>query len=413
LLVNKFFYLKGGDAKVFFDTAALLKQNGHMPVFFSMQHPENFSSEFSPYFISNIDFGGANKIGQLKAFSRIIYSVEAKRKIKRLVEQERPDIAHLHNIYHQISPSILDVLDEHSIPSVMTLHDYKLTCPAYTLLSMGSVCEECRDGKYYKVAQHKCTKQSFLKSSLSAIEMYIHHYLLHVYNKVKVFISPSAFLKSKIWEMGFRGEVVHLPNFIDSTRFTPAFNNDGRTFIYLGRLSVEKGLLTLLKAAGELKGRFNLKIIGDGPLREDLVAYARDNKLSNVEFLGYLHADAIKKEVSKAVFTVVPSEWYENNPMSIIESFALGKPVIGARIGGIPELVKDQETGLTFEPGSCSDLADKISQLIQNQKLVFDMGQNARLHVEQRLNPQVHYQVLMEIYRRAQQRTQEKSKTTA
>lgn len=401
LLANKFFYLKGGDAKVFFDTADLLKQNGHTPVFFSMEHPENFPSEFSPYFVSHIDFNGASKASQLKAFGRIIYSVEAKQRVNRLVGQERPDIAHLHNICHQISPSILDSLSKHSIPSVMTLHDYKLTCPAYTLLSGDGVCEECRDGKYYKVAQHKCTKQSFLKSTLSALEMYIHHQLLHIYSKVDVFISPSAFLKNKIQEMGFRGEVVHLPNFIDSARFTPAFDNDGHTFIYLGRLSAEKGLLTLLKAVSELKGKFSLKIIGDGPLREDLVAYTKDKKLSNIEFLGYMQPDAIKKEIAKAVFTVVPSEWYENNPMSVIESFALGKPVLGARIGGIPELVRDGETGQTFEAGNADDLREKILRLLSQPHEIDNMGRRARAFVEEELNPDKHYDGLIAIYERA------------
>lgn len=408
LLVNKFFYLKGGDCQVFFDTAKLLQTKGHKSVFFAMQHPLNLASDFAPYFVSELDIDKDGLLNKLKVASRVIYSREAKRKIEQLIKKEKPDIAHLHNIYHHISPSILSSLKKASVPTVMTLHDYKLVCPSYTLLVNGKICEACENGSYYHVALNRCLKGSLAKSILSMIEMYTHHRFLHIYDLVDIYISPSAFLKQKLKQTGFKGEVEHLPNFIDVAKFTPAHQNDGQTIVYFGRLSAEKGLLTLLQAAKMLKGKFVLKIIGDGPQKEELVNFATTQRLADVHFLGFKNEGELKKELSNAIFTVIPSILYENYPRSVIESFALGKPVIGARIGGIPELVKDEQTGFTFKPGSPEDLASKIDFLLSHPNRAIEMGRNARQFVEKELNPDKHYQGLMAIYQRAK----EKAKNT-
>lgn len=312
---------------------------------------------------------------------------------------ERPDIVHLNNFAHQISPSILHVFKKYKIPVVMTMRDYKLICPTYTMVLNDKPCERCRNGRYYQCSINKCTKNSLLKSLLNTMEMYLHHNIMHIYDLIDVYISPSKFLKSKCEEMGFKGKIVYLPNFVRVEDFNPQYNWLESSIVYFGRLSEEKGLFTLIEAVKDIQG-ITLKIIGEGPLRERLELEVRNSGIRNIEFLGYKGGKELKEEIRKAMFVVYPSEWYENNPRSIIEGFALGKPALGARIGGIPELVKDNETGVTFESGNGEDLKAKIEYLRKNPNKIVEMGKTARVFVEQELNDEKHYEKLMEIYQK-------------
>jgi len=395
LQVNKFFYYKGGAEYIFFDTIKLLKKEGHAVIPFSMIHPHNLPSSFSKYFVSFVDLEGKNMslMKKIRNAGRIFYSFEAKRKLNKLIDKEKPDIAHLHNIHHQISPSILHVLKKKNIPMVMTLHDYKMVCPVYMLLSRGRVCERCKDGRYYWCMINRCTKNSYLKSLFNVIEMYLHHKLLHIFELVDVFISPSRFLKEKIEEMGFKGKIIHLPNFLNPDLFEPFYGYKEKAIYYAGRLSEEKGLRTLIEAVKGLN--VQLKVIGEGPLRMELEKIGG----KNIYFMGYLPLEELKKVARDCIGMVIPSECYENNPRSVMEAFALGKPVIGARIGGIPELIKDGETGFLFEPGNVEDLREKITKLVSlSSAEIKQMGQRARHFVEENFNPESHYQKLMEIY---------------
>ncbi len=400
LLVNKFFYRKGGDAVIFFNTGTLLEKNGHVPIYFAMEHERNLPSPFAPFFMSNVDLNATGNIKhQLRTAGRLLYSFEAKRKIARLIEMEKPDIAHIHNIYHQISPSIIDTLKKNGIPTVMTLHDYKLTCPAYILLLNGHVCEGCSNGKYYNVFLNRCIKGSRTKSALNMLEMYLHHKILHIYEKINILISPSKFLMQKTREMGISSEIVHLPNFLDASGYNPAYNREEKSIVYFGRLFKEKGVPTLIDAVKGLD--IKLKIIGEGPQQQMLKNKVSTEKVTNVDFLGYLQGEELQNNIKKSMFAIIPSEWYENNPRSVIEAFALGKPVVGSRIGGIPELVKDWETGLTFEAGNSEDLSQKICILLKNQNKIEEMGKKARALVEEEFNAENHYHGLMAIYKKA------------
>lgn len=397
LLVNKFFYLRGGDTRVFFSRAKLLKKNGHDVSFFSMLSRDNPDTPYSDYFVSNIDFNAKlGLLGNLKAAGRALYSYEARNKISRLIRDERPDIAHLHNICHHLSPSIIDALKTAGVPVVMTLHDYKLVCPAYSMLSRGVPCERCKQGKYYHCFFRKCTKGSALKSLLNTIEMYLHHRFLHIYDKVDVYISPSRFLVDKVREMGFSGKVVCLPNYIDISEHEPSYDLESNSIVYVGRLSEEKGVDTLIDAVRGLD--IELKIIGDGPMRNELQRKVAGCGINNVRFLGFLNGPELQSEVKKSIFAVSPSRCYENSPNSVLEAFALGKPVVGARIGGIPELVIDGFSGLTFEPGNAADLREKIESLVSDESLVSLMGRNARDLVRKNHSPATHYTGLMDIY---------------
>lgn len=398
LLVNKYFHLKGGSEKVFFNEANLLQNRGHQVIFFSMRDGRNISCAQSDYFINRIDYEQPAGIKeQLRQSLKILYSFEAKKKIEKLIEREKPEIAHLHNIYHQISPSIIHSLKKYGIPIVMTLHDYKMVCPSYAMWRNGQICERCRQGRHYWCFLTHCTKGSYAKSLLNVMEMYLHHQILHVYDLIDVFISPSRFLLGKVKEMGFKNKISHVPYSFDVGYHEPKYTAEDNTFCYFGRLSPEKGLFTLLAAVKRTKAE--LKIIGEGPLKEKLIAKVREDDIKGINFLGYKSGEALNNEVKSSLAVIIPSEWYENYPNVILESFAFGKPVVGARIGGIPELVKDGETGLTFNAGDSDDLRQKIRLLLRDRDLVVRMGKRARKFIEENLNPEKHYQDLINVYR--------------
>lgn len=415
LLANKYFYIKGGAENSFFVTANLLKRHGHEINFFSVADPRNIPSEDARCFISGVEYDHPNIFQAAKSAGRLLYSWEARRNLDCLIQDRKPDLAHLNNIYHQISPSILHSLKQKRIPTVMSLRDYKVVCASYSMIASGKICEACKNGRHYQCFLKKCVKNSRIKSLLNVIEMYLHHSILHLYDLVDVYISPSRFLKTKVEEMGFKGKVVYIPNFVEPSDFKPAYAWKEKSICFIGRLSKEKGVATLIEAVKGLD--VTLKVIGEGPLRKELEEGARrmeqgtrsgeqlqakrspnSDLPTNIRFLGYLSGDALKEEIRNSMFTVIPSEWYENNPRSVIESFALGKPVIGARIGGIPELVQDGQTGWTYEPFNVSDLRDQIIKLVNDPVAIGQMGKHARQFVESELNPEVHYQKLMKVY---------------
>jgi len=241
------------------------------------------------------------------------------------------------------------------------------------------------------------------------MEMYFHHKILHIYDLVDVFVSPSLFLKDKLKEMGFKREIIHLPNFVPLEEFHPKYEWKERSIIYFGRLSIEKGLFTLLEAVKGLKG-IDLKIVGEGPMKDNLEATVRrwKEKERNVRFLGFKTGDELRKEIQKSMFVVLPSESYENNPRNIIEGFALGKPALASRIGGIPELVRDNVTGFTFEANNAGDLRSKLLKMLENTQEIPRMGKNGRMLVEHELHHESHYEKLMAIYESALEKKREK-----
>jgi glycosyltransferase involved in cell wall biosynthesis len=397
LLVNKFFFLKGGTERSFFDTARILTEKGHKVIFFSMEDPNNFDSSSSEYFIKNIDFTSPLPfMEKIRGAAHLIYSAEAKKKIKKIIKDEHPDIVHLHNIHSQISPSILSVLKNENIPCVMTLHDYKMVCPVYTLFLRGKTCERCSQKKFYHCLLNKCTKNSYMKSLLNTLEMYIHHSVLHIYDLVDAFISPSHFLIDKLGKMGFTKSISYVPNPIFPDEFKCSYNEGTRTLMYFGRLSHEKGLHTLLKAVKGIDA--DCQIHGQGPLEHELKKVKQREQLDNVTFYGHSGKEEIIEFLKRALFVVMPSEWYENSPYAVMEAFASGKPVIGSHIGGIPEFVIEKETGLTFQPGNEDELRHHILYFLNNPDKVLEMGKKARKLAEEKLNPAAFYDRLFSIY---------------
>jgi glycosyltransferase involved in cell wall biosynthesis len=401
LLVDKFFYLKGGAERVFFETAKLLEDKGHKVVFFSMKHPLNLKTPYEKYFVSNIDYEKRSILHKMKAAANVIYSFEARKKIEELIRDEKPDIAHLHNFAHYLSPSILFGLRKYKIPVVMSVHDYKLVCPSYSMLNHGKVCELCRGGKFYHAFTTVCHKDSFIKSLLVALESYLHHDILHSYRDIECYICPSMFTMNKVREMGLKGNLAHIPNFVVLARFKPYHRvvKDIKCGVYWGRLSSEKGVETIVDAVAGMPIDFT--IIGDGPMKDSLRTRIEKSGAKNIRLVDSIYNDELLSAVSKCDFLIIPSIWHEVFGLTIIEAFAMGMPVIGAGIGGIPESIRDGRTGFLFKPGDVDGLRDKIRKLISDPDIASRMAANAKAFVEARCNADAHYESLIKVYERA------------
>lgn len=391
ILANKFFYLNGGSEQVFFQERRSLQDQGHSVIDFSMTDERNFSSDNSSYFIPTIDYNNCKGIfAKLHSSASFIHSSVAVKQINKLILQEKPQIAHLHNVYHQLTPSIIPILKKQGIKIVLTLHDFKLVCPSYLALRGESICNDCAGIKFWKPFTTNCQDSRF-KGLLLSLEALFHQWR-GSYDLVDCFIAPSQFL-AKLVQKRVGPEKIHLlHNGIDTDAWQPYQNDEGYG-LYLGRLSKEKGIKTLLTAYAGLEPTFPLKIAGTGPLEKELQARYRC-----VEFLGYQSGQALKDLIGRAAFVVVPSEWYENCSMAVLEAMALGKPIIASRIGGLPEQITDGETGLLFEMGNPSDLAQKMEILADNPTLRASMGQAARIKLEKEYSLKDHCASLVQLY---------------
>lgn len=398
LAANKFYFVKGGAERYLFELRRILEERGDEVIPFAMRHPDNDSSEYSDLFVSREDFAdGVGALERLRAAARVVYSVEARRKIEALVDRVRPDVAHVHNIAHQLSPSILQGLHAKGVPVVQTLHDYKIVCPNYQMFVNGSVCERCRKWRYRSVLSRKCMRGSLSRSFTVFVEAYLHEVLRTYARTVSVFIAPSLSLRDRMVAHGVDpGRIVHLPYSIALDAYEPCHEPDGYC-VYIGRLTTGKGLETLLRAAAAAP-EVKLKIAGAGPLDEELKATAREIGLDNVEFVGHSTGDDLRGLFSRALFVVVPSECHENSPLTIYEALAYGKAVVGSSMGGIPELIAEGETGLVFEAGDHEALARCLVDLWADPHRAIEMGRRGRARAESRYAPDAHYRRIREIY---------------
>lgn len=387
LLSNKFYYRRGGDCIYMLNLEQLLKVHGHDVAVFAMDYPENIETSWKKYFPSNMS--------KLMAFTRPFGSHEVKTKFNRLLDDFKPDVVHLNNIHTQLSPVIAELAHKRGIKVVWTLHDYKLLCPRYDCLRGGKdICEACFGGDKTPCKVNKCMKGSTLASLIGYKEAVM-------WNRERLeactdmFVCPSRFMAEKMVQGGFdNSKMKVLCNFIDVEKCRKDSYEKDDYYCYVGRLSHEKGVGTLIEAASRLP--YRLKVIGGGPMMEQLKAQS-DRLAGKVEFLGFKQWTEIKEIAGRAKFTVIPSEWYENNPLSVIEAECLGTPVLGARIGGIPELIDEGVNGMTFESGNADDLADKIKAMFNAS---FDYEAIAK-DAMKRYNAEAYYDEIMKCYTRS------------
>lgn len=391
LIVNKFYYPRGGDCICTINLERLLRANGHEVAIYAMQYTENDQCPDSPYFASTIDFAGG-ATDKLKAVKRALGYGDIRSSFQRILDDFHPDIVHLQNIHSYLSPVIAEIAKRRGCRVVWTLHDYKLICPSYCCLRDGAPCELCFTDKS-QVLKTRCMKGSLAASAIGWIEAV-------KWNKSRLqratdrFICPSSFMKSKMEQGGYSIDKLDvLCNFVDPVKFekfrTAPIVDRQDYYCYVGRLSPEKGVATLLDAASKLP--YTLKIAGDGPLGDLL--RQQYGHLGNIQFLGHQNADQVSRLIANARFSIIPSEWYENNPLSVIESLCGGTPVVGADMGGIPELISP-DSGIIFRHGDTQAISSAISQAWDRQWNYSQIKADSLA----RFSPEAHYNKLTETY---------------
>lgn len=403
LNINKYFFIRGGAERFFFELAQMLEKKGNKVVPLAMQHKKNQSSEYEKYFISQVQTEKITFSWQgVRTVVRFFWSFETKRQLKKIIKQEKPGLAIVHNIYHQISPSILPVLKKNKIPVILVAHDYGLLSPNYNMFVRGKVYDKICGSGWLKCILDRCVKNSLIQSVVSALETWLHHGVLNVYKKnIDLVICPSKFMAQMYLKAGWpKNKVVHLPYFVK----TKEQRNRGtkelfykKYILYFGRLSDEKGVDVLLRAMQDLPN-VKLKIVGEGPEKLKLKTQLTKGKINNAEFLGYKSGQELNKLIQNAKFIVVPSKWYENYPLSLLEAYNLGVPAVVSNMGGLPEMIPDKDDGFIFKSGDEHELAKKIHDLWHDERVLFEAGEKVRKYILDNNDKDKYYQGLMGIY---------------
>jgi len=394
LLVNKFYYARGGDCVVVLNTEALLRGNGVEAQVFAMEYPSNQPAFYQERFASQVDFGGG--LGnRLSALKRTLGMGDVRTRFAAVLDDFKPDVVHLHNVHSYLSPVVGELAHERGIRVVWTMHDYKLLCPRYDCLRGGKPCEQCFTGSKLNVITHKCMKGSLPASAVAWLEAKKWN-RRRLERNTDVFVCPSKFMAGRMLDGGFPADKVKvLNNFLDPVKLKRYLEMGDTTqredyYCYVGRLSHEKGIEDLLDVASRLP--YRLKVAGSGTLEPAMRMKYMD--CPNIEFLGMLDAGQVASLLSRARLSVVPSQCYENNPLSVVESLCAGTPVAGSQIGGIPELI-DSSNGIVFQPWDKETLATAITMSMARQWNHRTIASNAL----ERFAPEAHLQVLnKEIY---------------
>ncbi|HLV88239.1 MAG TPA: glycosyltransferase family 4 protein [Candidatus Sulfotelmatobacter sp.] len=412
LQIHKTFHARGGADTFFFKTCGLLTERGHEVAHFSTLHPNNVASPFSGYFVKGFTDADVAQMGlrrKASAFIQGIYSTAAKTNLQRLVNDFKPDVSHAHCVNYQLSPSVFDVFRHSDVPLFATLHDFTIICGAGTLQTGGAFCERCKGGHHHNLLLHNCY-WNFPASLMATLSHYLHDFR-RSWDSVTKLLIPSRFMLEKLVEWGIpRERLVHLPIFIDFSEQAQA-EVPGEYVLYFGRIDEHKGVKVLLEAVRGLDCK--LILIGDGPLTPWLEEQITGG-VRNVQRLPFVSSrEQLRNYIAGAAFTVVPSTWYENQPAVVLETYAMSKPVIGSRIGGIPELVDDGHTGLLANPGDPADLREKIEFLLARPTLAQEWGRNGSGMLRAGFSRGAHYDRLMAIYEAALHSNSEPETLTA
>ncbi|MBQ9138119.1 MAG: glycosyltransferase [Alistipes sp.] len=394
LLINNFHYIKGGSEAVYFNMARMFTAAGHSVVFFSCKDERNDTWGANDYFIQS-----NNSVNPLLGAMRYVYNGSAKRALERLVAAEKPDIAHIHLFWGGLSSSILGVLKRHNIPVVHTAHDYRMVCPAYTFRRPdGTVCEDCISGSYIHCLTNRCSKGRLSYSALMAAEAYFRRWFIRPAEAIDAFVFVSRFSYEqhlKAMPMLKDKPCIVAHNAIAPLPQSAMSEGMGDYYLYFGRLSAEKGLQTLIAAFNAMP-HLRLKIVGEGDIAEQLKGLVTS---PNIEFCGYQSGDTLRTTIKNCKAIIVPSEWYENNPMTIIEAQSAGIPAIGARIGGIPEIIESGKTGYLFTSKSVVELTDAVKAMESLSEAQYnDMSRCCREVAAEKFTEQALYPKIIELY---------------
>lgn len=390
LLCNKFYYRRGGDCVYTINLEKMLVERGHEVAVFAMDCADSIQTPWREYFAPEVCFDGI--WAKVKYAARCLGIGEVRTKFTKLLDAFQPDVVHLNNIHSQLSPVIAFIAHSRGLKVVWTLHDYKLLCPRYDCMQGGErQCDECFKNKI-GVLKHSCMKNSFAASGVALAEAVKWNRSTLEYI-TDVFICPSVFMKSQMMKGGFDSRKLHhICNSIDIRQCQlDDYSKREDYYCYVGRLSPEKGVSTLARVAATLP--YRLLVIGDGPLAGSLPV------TDNIEYLGKKNWPELKKIVGAARFMVMPSECYDNNPLSVIEALCLGTPVLGAEIGGIPELISSGVNGMTFKSGDSAALADGIKIMFESKFYYASIAKES----QSLFSEEEYYKRLMDLYCSPQQ----------
>lgn len=420
ILVNYRYFVSGGPERYYFNIKEILEREEHEVIPFSVKGSRNLpAGKYEKYFLDILDdevyFAQTKKKSLrvvLKSFTRMFYSLEARRKFGKLLDDTKPDLVYIMHFHNKISPSIIDAAKQRRVPVVHRISDFQYMCPnALFYNDRVGVCEDCLKGMRFRCIEFRCVMNSALYSGIKMMAKWLHD-VMGVTKKIDAFVVPSTFTISKLQEYGISSEKLHhIPTFFNLKEENPKV--EYLPFVlFVGRIEKQKGLMTLVKAFENTN--YQLKIIGfsnDG-YEEELKKYlgrpingdlnieetCTYGKNGNIHFLGRKGFEEIVPYLKSCLCTVVPSEWYDNFPNVILESFAYKKAVIATNFGSLPELVKDGETGLTFKYCAPNDLINKVTQLFAQPELAVQMGEKAYQDVVSKYSPNMHYRQLMELF---------------
>ncbi len=405
ILSNYRYFISGGPERYLFSIKKMLENVNHNIIPFSVKSGLNASNDYEEWFMSPVDAGGATYFAEskksfptyCKIISRSFYSPEGFIKARRIAQSVKPDLVYSLHFLNKMSPSVIDGFKSMKVPVVVRLSDFGIMCPQAHFFCHGKVCEKCINGNFFHAVRNKCIFDTHAGSMIKACAWKFHR-LIKVYDRIDAFICPTTFMRHKMIEAGFSEEkLFHVPTFIDSASVQPAYTDDGY-ILYFGRLSEEKGVETLLDAYVMLpEPKPKLLIIGDIETAPELTENPR-YQLENICFKSFMKKDALFEAIRKSLLVVVPSVWYENMPNVLLESYALGKPVLASNIGSLREVVQPGKTGVFFNSGDADNLRNKLLELLANKKDLQEMGRTARVYVEQFHTPDKHLFDLQDIF---------------
>lgn len=392
LNTGNYYYITGGSDSYMFGLSDILENNGHQVIPFAPQDERNEPTEWSSYFPQAVDVKNTG----LKGVPNYLYNRDAKTKLRQLLETVDIDVAHLHIYYGRLTGAIFKPLQEKGVPIVQSLHEYKLACPVYTMTSGNKICEACQGHKFWKAIPRKCKNGSLSRTTASVAESYVTRWLGAI-DKIDHFIAVSDFMRDKMLQYNIgQGKISTVHNFVDTTNYKPS-EREGNYFFYFGRLERLKGIFTLLEASARIPDT-PLIIAGTGAAEAELKAMIHERGLHHIKLVGFQSGEDLENLIKGSICTLMPSEWYENCPMSVLESLAYARPVIGSRIGGIPELIKNEKDGFLYEVGNADELFEKLKWMQNNRLKAVQMGIKGREKVEQRFGKEEHYKKIMDVY---------------
>lgn len=385
VVAHTFYQQPGGEDTVFLQEVELLRRAGH---------------EVVTYTRSNNEIARYGLTGKLMLVPNTIWSSYSRTDFGAMLDRERPQLVHFHNTFMVMSPSVYAACKERNIPVVQTLHNFRLSCPGGAFFRDGHPCEDCVTKTVWNGVLHKCYRGSRTATATVAAMIAVNRVVGTWSSKVDQFIALSDFSKRKLQGSGIPNEKIHVkPNFVSPD--PGARTRVGNHAVYVGRLVPEKGLPTLARAWKGLEGKLPLHIVGYGPQRSNMEALVDSQLIKGVHFLGHLTRAEALEQIRSARFLVFPSESYENFPMTLVEAYACGVPVIAAKVGSAAEIVHDSVTGMTFTPGVASELLERVEWALQHPDLLEEMGRRARTEFEVKYSASRNYGMLMDIYNQA------------